>query len=105
MRKVCVTIKNENGEYLPIGDIETFTILLAECPVVGDCIIIDEVDDRNCDISKNDQICYLYDLCKQELPQGRSSGFEFEVVERTIFRMYKESWICVELQHKPIKRE
>lgn len=102
MKKVCITLKNENGGTLPIGDIETFIIPLAEYPIVGDRIVIDEIYD-DASISADDQICSLYDFCKQELPRGRSSGFEFEVIERTIFRINDESWVCVDLQHKHYK--
>lgn len=102
MKKVYVSIKNENGQTLPIGDLETFGIFLTECPIVGDHISISEIYDDSDIISKDDQIRYLYEFCKEELPyNGRSPSFVFKVIERTIFRISNKSWLCLDLQHQP----
>jgi hypothetical protein len=94
MKKVDVTIKNKNGETLPIGDIETFTILLAEVPVVGDYVVLG--DRKN--LSKKDQTSSLFAFCKKEISEAKSF-FEFKAVKRTILRQDEGSWVNVELQY------
>lgn len=100
MKQMLVIIKNEKGQILPLGDVETFTVFADEIPMIGDCFFLD--DEEN--ISEKDQTSYLNFFCLMQLA-GSRSGFRFKVVGRTIFRKDGESWVCVELQHEPTPKE
>jgi hypothetical protein len=97
MKKMLAVIKNEKGEILPVGDIETFTVSVYEIPQVGDYFFLDETDD----IEEGDQTSYMNIFCLLEWPQRAATGFRFKVVGRTVCRANHESWVYVELQYEP----
>ncbi|MDL2322698.1 hypothetical protein LJC52_01785 [Bacteroidales bacterium OttesenSCG-928-A17] len=101
MKTVHVTIMNEYGQDLPIDDSNLFTIQMVDFPVVGDRIIIDDVDKCDVETSEDDQICQLFDFCQAELGGNR---FEFEVAARMMYKVPEKSWLCVDLLYKPIKK-
>lgn len=104
MKKIYVTVKNEKGEDIPSEDSISFLVYVIEFPQIGDKIIIDEMYEEESIYAEDDQAIWLYEFCKREFDCGKSSGFEFEVINRTIFRCYKESWVYIEVQYKPYNR-
>jgi hypothetical protein len=98
MKEFHVMLKNEKGEILPKGDVETLMIAMYDIPLIGDYVIIDDEENT----TENDQTSYLNLFCLMELGNSKSSGWRFKVVGRTFLRSDGESWICIELQYEPL---
>jgi hypothetical protein len=97
MKRIIISLVNEELIESPGDDIPAFTIYLEETPAIGDSLFICSCDP----VADDDETDMLHEYCQEVFPKEKTTGFGFKVVDKTFMRMDDFSEISLDIRYIP----